>query len=220
MSLQVLEAQTGENPVATILIMHGLGADGRDFVPIAEQLNLSKVGPVRYLFPNAPTIPVTINGGHVMPAWYDILAADLVKREDEAGLRQSQLQIEQLIANEKARGIPADRIVVAGFSQGCAMSLMVGLRHSETLAAIVCMSGYLPLAASTASENSAASLKTPVFMAHGTRDGVVVLPRATASRDVLVAMGYAVEWHEYPMEHSVCPQEVLDLEVFLNRVLA
>lgn len=219
MALQVLEAQTGENPVATILIMHGLGADGRDFLPIAEQLNLSAVGPVRYLFPNAPTIPVTINGGYAMPAWYDILAADLVKREDEAGLRQSQLQIEELIAGEKARGIPASRIVVAGFSQGCAMSLMVGLRHSQTLAGIVGMSGYLPLAATTATEKSAASLKTPIFMAHGTRDAVVALSRAAASRDALVTLGYAVEWHEYAMEHSVCPQEVLNLEVFLNRVL-
>lgn len=220
MPLQVLEAETGENPVATILIMHGLGADGRDFLPIAQQLDLSSVGPVRYLFPNAPTIPVTINRGYVMPAWYDILAADLVKREDEAGLRQSQAQIEELIANEKARGIPASRIVVAGFSQGCAMSLMVGLRHTEALAGIVGLSGYLPLAHTTAAEHSAASLKTPIFMAHGTRDGVVVLPRATASRDVLAAMGYAVEWHEYTMEHSVCPEEVFDLEAFLKRVLA
>ena len=223
MPLQVLEAQTGnpdDSPVATILIMHGLGADGRDFVPIAEQLDLSSVGPVRFLFPNAPTIPVTINGGYVMPAWYDILAADLVKREDEAGLRQSRLEIEALIANEKARGIPANRIVVAGFSQGCAMSLMVGLRHEEALAGIVGMSGYLPLAATTAAEHTAVSLKTPIFLAHGTRDGVVALPRATASRDALVAIGYAVEWHDYPMEHSVCPQEVVDLNAFLQRVLA
>ena len=222
MPLQVLEAQTGnpnDSPVATVLIMHGLGADGRDFVPIAEQLDLSSVGPVRFLFPNAPTIPVTINGGYVMPAWYDILAADLVKREDEAGLRQSRLQIEEIIAHEKARGIPASRIVVAGFSQGCAMALMVGLRHAEALAGMVGMSGYLPLAASTAAEHTAASLKTPIFMAHGTRDGVVAMPRATASRDALAAMGYAVEWHDYPMEHSVCPQEVVDLEAFLNRVL-
>jgi len=219
MPLKVIETQTGENPVATILIMHGLGADGADFVPIAEQLDLSSVGPVRYLFPAAPQIPVTINGGYVMPAWYDILAADLVKREDEAGLRSSRLQIEELITNEKARGIPASRIVVAGFSQGCAMSLMVGLRHAEALAGIVGMSGYLPLAGTTAVERTAASLKTPIFMAHGTRDGVVALPRAAASRDALTAMGYAVEWHEYPMEHSVCPQEVVDLEAFLKRVL-
>ena len=223
MPLQVLEAQTGnpeDSPVATILIMHGLGADGRDFMPIAQQLDLASVGPVRYLFPNAPTIPVTINGGYVMPAWYDILGADLVKREDEAGLRQSQLQIEQIIANEKARGIPASRIVVAGFSQGCAMALMVGLRHAESLAGIVGMSGYLPLATSTADEHTAASLNTPIFMAHGTRDGVVPLPRASASRDALAELGYSVEWHEYAMEHSVCPQEVSDLEAFLKRVLA
>lgn len=223
MPLQVLEAQTGntsDSPVATILIMHGLGADGRDFVPIAQQMDLSSVGPVRFLFPNAPTIPVTINGGYVMPAWYDILAADLVKREDEAGLRKSQLQIEEIIANEKARGVPADRIVVAGFSQGCAMALMVGLRHGQTLAGIVGMSGYLPLGSSTAAEHTAASLKTPIFLAHGTRDGVVALPRATASRDALAELGYAVEWHEYAMEHSVCPQEVTDLEAFLKRVLA
>ena len=222
MSLQVLEAQTGnanDSPVATILIMHGLGADGRDFVPIAQQLDLTSVGPVRYLFPNAPTIPVTINGGHVMPAWYDILAADLVKREDEAGLRQSRLQIEEIIANEKARGIPASRIVVAGFSQGCAMALMVGLRHAETLAGIVGMSGYLPMGSTTAAEHTAASLNTPIFLAHGTRDGVVVLPRATASRDALAALGYTVQWQEYAMEHSVCPQEVSDLEAFLKRVL-
>ena len=223
MTLQVLEAQTGnpgESPVATILIMHGLGADSRDFVPIAQQLDLSSVGPVRFLFPNAPSIPVTINGGYVMPAWYDILAADLVKREDEAGLRQSQLQIEAIIANEKARGMPSNRIVVAGFSQGCAMALMVGLRHAETLAGIVGMSGYLPLGSLIAAEHTAASLKTPVFMAHGTRDGVVALPRATASRDALAALGFAVEWREYAMEHSVCPQEVTDIEAFLKRVLA
>ena len=223
MPLQVIEAQTGnpdDSPVATIVIMHGLGADGQDFVPIAEQLDLSSVGPVRFLFPNAPSIPVTINGGYVMPAWYDIRAADLVQREDEAGLRLSCAQIEALIANEKARGIPASRIVVAGFSQGCAMALMVGLRHAEALAGIVGMSGYLPLAGSTAAEHTVASLKTPIFMAHGTRDGVVALQRATASRDALTAMGYVVQWHDYPMEHSVCPQEVADLEQFLKRILA
>ncbi|MDB5966854.1 MAG: Carboxylesterase [Polaromonas sp.] len=220
MNLKVIEAQTGDNPVATILVMHGLGADGNDFVPIAKQIDLSKVGPVRFLFPNAPVIPVTINGGYKMPAWYDILGADLVRREDEAGLRQSQAAIEALIAGEKARGIPANRIVVAGFSQGCAMALMVGLRHAEALAGIVCMSGYLPLADKVAAERSAAGQKTPIFMGHGTRDGVVQLPRAVASRDALQALGYAVEWHEYPMEHSVCPQEITDLEHWLQRVLA
>ena len=220
MSLEVIEAQTGENPVATILIMHGLGADGRDFLPIAEQLDLSGVGPVRFLFPSAPSMPVTINGGFVMPAWYDILGADLVKREDEAGLRQSQAAIEALIARERTRGMPAERIVVAGFSQGCAMALMIGLRHPERLAGIVGLSGYLPLGDKTAQERSAANQGVPIFLAHGSRDGVIVLPRATASRDVLKSLGYALEWHEYPMEHSVCPEEIADLARWLQRVLA
>ena len=223
MPLKVLEAVTGtpgDSPVATIIIMHGLGADGHDFVPIAEQLDLSSVGSIRFLFPFAPVIPVTINGGMAMPAWYDILSADLVRREDEVGLRQSRLQVEELVASEKARGMAANRIVLAGFSQGCAMALMVGLRHPEALAGIVGMSGYLPLAATLAAEHTQASLSTPVFMAHGSRDGVVALPRASASRDALQAVGYAVEWHEYPMEHSVCPQEIADLEMFLKRTLA
>ena len=220
MSLKVIEAQTGENPVATIVIMHGLGADGSDFVPIAKQLDLSSVGPVRFLFPYAPVIPVTINGGMEMPAWYDILAADLVRREDEAGLRKSQAGIEELIANEKLRGIPANRIVIAGFSQGCAMAFMVGLRHAEPLAGIVGMSGYLPLAGQTPAERSPASQHVPVFMGHGTRDGVVVLARAAASRDILKDLGYTVDWHEYQMEHSVCQEEITDLESWLKRVLA
>ena len=220
MTLKVIEAQTGENPVATIIVMHGLGADGRDFLPIAEQMDLSSVGPVRFLFPNAPVIPVTINGGYEMPAWYDILGADLVRREDETGLRKSQAAITALIDNEKARGIAASRIVVAGFSQGCAMTFMVGLRYPEKLAGLMCMSGYLPLADKTPAERSPASQGVPIFMGHGSRDGVIVLPRAVASRDALQTLGYAVEWHEYPMEHSVCPQEIKDMEAWLQRVLA
>ena len=219
MTLQVIEAETGPNPVATVIIMHGLGADGRDFLPMAEQLDLAAVGPVRFLFPNAPVVPVTINGGYEMPAWYDIMTADLVRREDEAGLRASRLQIEAIIANEKSRGIPAGRIVVAGFSQGCAMALMVGLRHAEALAGVIGMSGYLPLADLAAAERTAASLATPIFLAHGTQDEVVLLPRAVDSRDALAAMGYAVQWHEYRMPHSVCPQEVLDVQQFLLQVL-
>ena len=219
MTLKIIEAETGPNPVASVLIMHGLGADGRDFLPIAEQLDLTSVGDVRFLFPNAPVMPVTINGGYEMPAWYDILAADLVRREDEAGLRASQTAIEAVIANEKSRGIPASRIVVAGFSQGCAMALMVGMRHAEVLGGIIGMSGYLPLSGKATAEHTAASLATPIFLGHGTHDGVVALSRATASRDALQAMGYAVEWHAYPMEHSVCPQEVLDVQTFLQRVL-
>ena len=218
-SLQVIEAQTGEKPTATILIMHGLGADGRDFMPVAEQLDLSSVGPVRFLFPSAPSLPVTINGGYVMPAWYDILGTDLVRQEDEGGLRQSQTAIDALIANEIDRGIAAHRIVVAGFSQGCAMALMTGLRFKQRLGGIAALSGYLPLAATTAAERSEANAGIPIFMAHGTRDGVVPIARAEASRDALAALGYGVDWHAYPMEHSVCPQEIADLQVWLLRVL-
>jgi phospholipase/carboxylesterase len=220
MTLTVLEAQTGENPTATILIMHGLGADGRDFLSIAEQLDLSSIGPVRFLFPNAPVIPVSINGGYPMPAWYDILGADLVKREDEAGLRQSQAAIEALLTHEKSRGIAANRIVLAGFSQGCAMTLMTGLRHSEGLAGLLCMSGYLPLADKTAAERSAANQDTPIFLAHGRRDPVVTFARAQASRDALIALGYSPDWHEYEMEHSLCAEEIADIESWLCQVLA
>ena len=220
MSLEVIEAQTGENPVATVLILHGLGADGRDFVPVAEQFDLSAVGPVRFIFPNAPVMPVTINGGYQMPAWYDILGADLTQRQDEAGMRHSQLAIDALIEREKSRGIASSRIVLAGFSQGCAMALMTGLRHRDRLAGIIAMSGYLPLADKTAAERSAANQDVPIFMAHGTRDPVVILPRATASREHLESLGYSVDWHDYEMEHSVCQEEIADMEQWLQRVLA
>ena len=220
MSLEVIEAQTGEQPVATVLILHGLGADGRDFVPVAEQLDLSSIGPIRFLFPNAPVIPVSINGGYQMPAWYDILGADITARQDEKGMRQTQDSINQLIEREIERGIPARRIVIAGFSQGCAMALMTGLRFPERLAGIMGLSGYLPLAAALAAERSPANADVPVFLAHGTRDGVVPLPRAIASRDALTALGYPVDWHTYEMEHSVCAEEIADMHQWLLRVLA
>ncbi|WP_374669391.1 alpha/beta hydrolase [Ramlibacter sp.] len=219
-SLDYLEAQTGDHAQATIIILHGLGADGTDFVPVAEQLDLRAVGDVRYVFPNAPEIPVTINGGYVMPAWYDILGTEMQGVQDEAGLRASQAQIEELLAAEKARGMPADRIVLAGFSQGCAMSLLVGLRHAERLAGIVGMSGYLPLPQHTAAERSAANAQTPIFLAHGTEDAVVIPHRGETSRDALRALGYEVDWHEYPMGHSVCMEEIGDLNAWLVRVLA
>lgn len=219
MSLQVLEAQTGENPMASILILHGLGADGRDFVPVAQHLDLSAVGPVRYVFPSAPVMPVTINGGHPMPAWYDIVGADLAQRQDEAGMRRTQAAIEQLIAREVSRGVPARRIVLAGFSQGCAMALMAGLRHRERLAGIVGLSGYLPLADKLAAERSPANADLPIFLAHGCEDDVVVPARATASRDLLRALGHTVAWHEYPIGHSVCPEEIADMQTWLCQVL-
>lgn len=218
--LEVIEAVTGDNPTATILILHGLGADGNDFVPVAEELRLRGVGPVRYLFPHAPVMPVTINNGYRMRAWYDVFGFEDGAAQDEAGLRKSQALVEELIARERQRGIAADRIVLAGFSQGCAMALLTGLRHRERLAGIVGMSGYLPIAGTTAQERDPANQHTPIFLAHGTHDEVVHFERAEASREALQALGYPVEWHTYPMGHSVSPQEILHLDTFLTRVLS
>ena len=189
-------------------------------MPFAQELRLQSVGPVRFVFPHAPTRPVTINGGYVMRAWYDILGTDLVRREDDGGLRESQAAIEALIAREVERGTPASKIVLAGFSQGCAMTLMTGLRHAQALAGLVCLSGYLPLAATTAQERSDANKTVPIFMAHGRADPIIALARAVASRDALMALGHPVEWHEYAMPHSVCAEEVADLNRWLLRVLA
>ncbi|MBS0444712.1 MAG: dienelactone hydrolase family protein [Proteobacteria bacterium] len=220
MTLEAIELQSGANPTATIIVMHGLGADGNDFVPIAQELDLAGVGPVRFVFPHAPTRPVTINGGYVMRAWYDILGANLVQREDEAGLRQSQAEIEALIARERARGIASNRIVLAGFSQGCAMTLMTGLRHPERLAGLVGLSGYLPLAATLEAERNPANQDVPIFLAHGKMDEMIPMARAAATRDLLARLGYALEVHDYPMGHSVCMEEVADLNRWLLRVLA
>ena len=220
MDKRPIEIESGPNPQASVIILHGLGASGDDFVPVCEQMDLRPVGTVRYLLPHAPLRPVTINNGFVMPAWYDILALGGPASEDEAGLRASQTIVESLIAREVARGVAASRIVVGGFSQGCAMALLTGLRHRDKLAGIVGLSGYLPLAAQTASERSDANQRTPIFLAHGRFDPMIALPRALASRDALVALGYDVRWHEYPMEHSVCLPEIEDLQRFLLQALA
>jgi phospholipase/carboxylesterase len=220
MTLETIEIETAPNPTASIIVLHGLGADGNDFVPFADELQLGSVGPVRWVFPHAPTRPVTINGGYVMRAWYDVLGPDLAQREDEPGLRGSQVAVEALIAQERKRGIEASRIVLAGFSQGCAMTLLTGLRHRERLAGLAGMSGYLPLASTTAEQRSAANAEVPIFLAHGNSDPVIPMWRAAASRDALTALGYRVEWHEYPMQHSVCAQEIADLNRWLLRVLA
>jgi phospholipase/carboxylesterase len=219
-ALETIEIETAPNPSATIVVLHGLGADGNDFVPIANEMALEGVGPVRFVFPHAPVMPVTINNGYRMRAWYDILGTDLVRREDEAGLRASVTAIEALLAREKERGMPAHRIVLAGFSQGCAMSLMTGLRHRERLAGIIGLSGYLPLAALTEAERSHANALTPIFMAHGQHDNVVPLARGKASCELLLGLGYDVQWHEYPMAHSVCMEEIADMNAWLVKVLA
>lgn len=218
--LQTIEVADTDHPAASILMLHGLGADGTDFLPFADEIDLAAVGPVRWVLPRAPERPVTINGGYRMRAWYDILGTDLARREDEAGLRESFAQVLALVEREIARGVPAQRIVLAGFSQGCAITLGVGLRCPHRLAGLAGLSGYLPLAASTAAEAHAAQRDVPVFMAHGRDDAVVVPARGLAARDQLQAAGYGVEWQDYPMEHSVCIEEVRALEAFLRRVLA
>ena len=215
-----IEIETGEAPKASVVVLHGLGADGGDFVPIAEELDLAAVGPVRFVFPHAPMRPVTVNGGYVMRAWYDILGFGGTSREDEAGLRASREAVDLLIAREVERGVPAARIVVAGFSQGCAMALMTGMRHGERLAGIAGLSGYLPLADATAAERADANRDTPIFLAHGVDDPVVSLARGRASRDRLQALGCTLDWHEYPIEHTVSLDEVRDLEHWLLARLA
>jgi phospholipase/carboxylesterase len=217
--LETHEIETGPHPRTTLIVLHGLGADGFDFVPICGELDLAALGPVRYVFPHAPTRPVTINGGYTMRAWYDILVTDLVRHEDETGLRQSQQQIAELIDRERERGVPAERIVVMGFSQGCAMALMTALRYPHRLGGAVGLSGYLPLAALTTAERSEANADLPVFMAHGTQDPIVPHARGAASRDALRALGHEVAWQEYPMPHSVCAEEIEALNAWLLKQL-
>lgn len=225
--LETLEAVSGgdatASPAASLIVLHGLGADGNDFVPIARELDLRSVGPVRFVFPSAPVRPVTLNGGYEMRAWYDIhppSANPAVPRpEDEPGLRAAQGLVEGLIDREVTRGVPAHRIVLMGFSQGCAMTLMTGLRAPQRLAGLVGLSGYLPIAATTAAERGEANRDTPIFLAHGEDDPMVTIDRAVASRDELLRLGYGVEWHSYPMEHTVSTQEVDDLNVWLLKVL-
>ncbi|MCU0763075.1 MAG: alpha/beta hydrolase [Hydrogenophaga sp.] len=224
-STELLEWVSGGDaqavPVASILVLHGLGADGRDFVPIAQELDLDAVGPVRFVFPSAPVQPVTINGGYAMRAWYDIHppGADGARREDEAGLRASQALVQQLLAREADRGVPPERTVLMGFSQGCAMTLLVGLRAPRRLAGLVALSGYLPLPQALEAERSAANRDVPVFLAHGAHDPVVDMARGASARNILLAQGYPVQWHCYPMEHSVCAQEVADINAWLLQVL-
>ena len=218
--LETVEIETGPAPRASVVWLHGLGADGHDFEPIVPELALPPSLPVRFVFPHAPMRPVAINGGWVMRAWYDIRDDGGARREDEAGVRESHGQIEALLACERARGVAPDRIVLAGFSQGGAMSLHTGVRHGERLAGIMALSCGLPLPESVAAEASAANRHTPIFVAHGTQDAVVPLARGARARDLLRQLGYAVEWREYPMPHSVCAEEVRDIAAWLTAVLA
>ncbi|MEX1167131.1 MAG: carboxylesterase [Hydrogenophaga sp.] len=226
-TLEIQELVTGGDldavPAASIIVLHGLGADGSDFVPIAQELDLTAVGPVRFVFPSAPVRPVTVNGGYAMRAWYDIYPPSgdpaVPRAEDEPGLRASQALVQQLIDREVSRGVAADRIVLMGFSQGCAMTLLAGLRSPVRLAGLVALSGYLPLASGTANECSDAGRPVSVFLAHGEQDAVVALERGEAARDVLIDLGYAVQWRTYPMGHEVCGPEIHDINDWLLRTL-
>ncbi|MBK7006144.1 MAG: prolyl oligopeptidase family serine peptidase [Burkholderiales bacterium] len=214
-----IELESAPHPTATVIWLHGLGADGNDFASLVPELVRHGCPPVRFVFPHAPSIPVTINGGYVMPAWYDIMGANLSDRQDDRGIQKSEWAVQALIRHEVERGIPHDRMVLAGFSQGCAMALHTGLRLPQRLAGIVALSGYLPLADRFPSERHTANARTPVFMAHGTQDPVVMLQHGEVSRDALVRLGHPVQWHTYPMEHSVHPREVADIAAFLRQVL-
>lgn len=214
--LEAVEVETGNNPSASVIWLHGLGADGHDFEAIVPELDLPEV-PIRFVFPHAPTQPVTINAGMVMRAWYDIGGPG--RGEDEAGVRASQTHVEALVAREKERGTPARRIVLAGFSQGGAMALHTGLRHRERLAGIMALSCRLPVADKLADEAQTANRDVPIFIAHGNVDPVVAIAQSQQSRDLLERQGYSVEWHEYRMPHAVIAEEIHDISVWLQKVL-
>lgn len=218
--LDALELETAPNPTHAVIWLHGLGADGHDFAPIVPELKLGSTPAVRFVFPHAPVQPVTINGGMAMRSWYDIRNADLAQREDAQGIFQSQQAVHALIARENQRGIATQNIVLAGFSQGCAMTLQTGLRLPEKLAGLIALSGYLPLAQTLPAERSAANQDTPIFMAHGTQDPIVPLQRAQDSYQLMQELRYSVDWNTYPMQHSVCLEELNDIAAFLRQVLS
>lgn len=218
--LPCVEIESAPEPTHAVIWLHGLGADGHDFEPIVHELDLDRLPPTRFVFPHAPTRPVTINGGYVMRAWFDILSRDFAHRqEDDVGVTTSAAQVEALIARENARGIPDERIVLAGFSQGGAIVLHAGLRHPTPLAGILALSTYVPLASTLAAERSGANGATPIFMAHGRQDGVIPYAFAQQSEALLRSLGYAPQWHAYPADHTVTMEELRDIEDWLAGVL-
>jgi len=214
--MEAVEIETGSPPRAAVIWLHGLGADGHDFEPIVPELRLKQA--VRFVFPHAPVQPVTINQGMRMRAWYDIFQFG-GGREDDKGIRASQQLIEKMIADEVKKGIPESKIVLAGFSQGGAIALQTALRYPKPLAGVMALSTYLPIAATLAAERAAPNAQVPIFMAHGQYDDIIPIQRAQASREALQKMNYQVEWHEYPMPHSVCGEEVRDISAFLTKLL-
>ena len=215
-----VEVETGPNPPWAVIWLHGLGADGHDFEPIVPELVDEAWPAIRFVFPHAPVRAVTINGGMRMRAWYDILGLEIAQRQDERGVRESIAFVQGLIARENARGVPSERIVIAGFSQGGAIALASGLRHPQRLAGVVALSTYLPIAESSADERSEANRALPIFMAHGSLDPVVGHALGQMSRSYLEQLGYAVQWHSYSMPHSVNAEEIADLARWLGARLA
>jgi phospholipase/carboxylesterase len=212
-----LELTTGINPKGTVIWMHGLGADCWDFVPIVKELGLPEELPLRFIFPQAPSRPITINNGYVMPGWYDIAMNEIERKPDEGGIRESQKFIDEVIERELTRGIDADKIILAGFSQGGAIALQTGLRSKHGLGGILALSTYLTLGDSLAAEKTLANANIPILMAHGTQDPVVPLALARASRDALAQQQFKVEWREYPMQHSLCAEEVEEIAVWITK---
>lgn len=219
MPRDAVEIETGREPRAAVIWLHGLGADGHDFEPIVPELVQRGERALRFIFPHAPIRPVTLNGGYAMRAWYDIVALDRRTAEDENGIRASQAAIESLIRRENGRGVPTGSIALAGFSQGGALALFTGTRYAEPLAGIIGLSCYQLLAERFDAERSAANQSTPIFLAHGMQDPVVLPALGEEACRGLRAAGYTVDWHAYSMPHSVCPREVGDIAAWLRRVL-
>jgi phospholipase/carboxylesterase len=217
--LEAIEIETGRKPTGAVIWLHGLGADGHDFAPIVPQLVGPDERPLRFVFPHAPVRPVTVNGGMPMRAWYDILGFDRGIPQDTDGIRASAAEVAELIRRENQRGIATNRIVLGGFSQGGAISLYAGPRYPEKLAGIMGLSCYMLLEDLLPAERTRVNYQTPVFLAHGTQDPLVDVRRGTEARQLLEAGGYPVEWHAYPMPHSVCPQEIDDIGAWLRKVL-
>lgn len=219
-ALETVTVETGPNPTFSIIWMHGLGADGHDFEPLVPELVDKGMPALRFVFPHAPVRPVTINNGYEMRAWYDIIGIDRRSAEDFDGINASAQAIAALIHRENERGIPTNRIIVAGFSQGGAMALHIATRHPQAFAGVIALSCYLPVARELSAAHSPANLGTPIFMAHGLQDPVVPLALGDFSREALEAAGYGVEWHTYPMQHGLCEPEVAALRAWLKRVCA
>lgn len=219
-NIEAIEIETAPHPTSSVIWLHGLGADGYDFVPVVEELDLAGLAPIRFIFPHAPMRPITVNGGMVMRGWYDITSIDFdTRREDESGIRASAAILERFVARENERGIADRRIVLAGFSQGGAIVLHGGLRHPRRLAGIIALSTYLPLASTLVAECAQANRDVPLFMAHGLFDAVIPFDLGANSHELLLGGGYRVEWHQYQMDHAVCDEEINDIGAWLRRVL-